>query len=98
MKTVTENTRTVKANAALKATKDMGLVALFTLIMAVCSWISIPTAIPFTMQTFGVFLTISILGGKRGTMSICLLTAAVTNSGNPSTELWSVSATADNPV
>ena len=72
MKAVTENTRTVKANAALKATKDMGLVALFTLIMAVCSWISIPTAIPFTMQTFGVFLTISIFGGKRGTMSICL--------------------------
>ena len=51
-------------------TKDIALIALFTALLAVCSWISVPTAIPFTMQTFGVFLTIGLLGGKRGTAAI----------------------------
>lgn len=51
-------------------TKDIALIALFTALLAVCSWISVPTAIPFTMQTFGVFLTIGLLGGRRGTIAI----------------------------
>ena len=51
-------------------TKDIALIALFTALLAVCSWISVPTAIPFTMQTFGVFLTIGLLGGRRGTAAI----------------------------
>lgn len=37
---------------------------------AVCSWISIPTAVPFTLQTFAVFLTMGLLGGKLGTLSV----------------------------
>lgn len=53
-------------------TKDLTLIALFAAILAICSWISIPTTIPFTMQTFGVFLTISILGSKRGIIAICI--------------------------
>ena len=40
------------------------------LCMAICSWISIPTAVPFTLQTFGVFVAVGVLGGKRGTLSI----------------------------
>ena len=39
-------------------------------LIAVCSWISIPTAIPFTMQTFAVFLLMLVLGGKRGTSAV----------------------------
>lgn len=49
---------------------DMVYVAVFTVLMAVCSWISIPTVVPFTMQTFGVFAAVGILGGKRGTLSV----------------------------
>lgn len=48
----------------------MVYVALFAVLMAVCSWISIPAAVPFTMQTFGVFLAVAVLGGKQGTLAI----------------------------
>ena len=45
--------------------------ALFASLMAVCAWISVPVPdIAFTMQTFGVFLTLAVLGGKWGTVSI----------------------------
>ena len=40
--------------------------------MAVCSWISVPTAVPFTLQTFAVFMAVGVLGGRRGTMSVAL--------------------------
>lgn len=39
-------------------------------LMAVCSWINIPVAIPFTMQTFAVFLTVALLGTKRALAAI----------------------------
>ena len=51
-------------------TKDIAYIAMFTAIMAVCSWIAIPAAVPFTMQTFGVFLAVGVLGGKRGSLAI----------------------------
>ena len=38
--------------------------------MAVCSWISIPATVPFTLQTFGVFLSVGLLGGKRGSLAV----------------------------
>ena len=51
---------------------DMAYIAVFTVIIAICSWISIPTLVPFTLQTFAVFLSVAILGGKRGTLSIII--------------------------
>lgn len=56
-------------NSKIK-TKDMAFIALFAILIAVCSWFTIPTTIPFTMQTFGVFLALLLLGGKKGTLSI----------------------------
>lgn len=53
----------------------MTMIALFTSLMAVCSWISIPAPVPFTMQTFGVFLAVGLLGGKRGSIAIALYLA-----------------------
>ena len=35
-------------------------------LIAVCSWISVPAAVPFTLQTFAVFFVLSLLGGKMG--------------------------------
>ena len=52
-------------------TKNMVLVALFAALIAICSWISIPAAVPFTLQTMAVFLAVGLLGGKLG--SLCVL-------------------------
>ena len=51
-------------------TYDIAYIGVFTVLITICSWISIPTAIPFTLQTFAVFLAVSVLGGKRGTLAV----------------------------
>lgn len=51
-------------------TLDMTYIALFSVILAICSWISIPAEVPFTLQTFGVFLAVGVLGGRRGTLAV----------------------------
>ena len=38
-------------------------------LIAICSWITIPTQVPFTLQTFAVFTALGILGGRLGTIS-----------------------------
>ena len=52
------------------ATLDLTYIAVAVVIIAVCSWVSIPTVVPFTLQTFAVFFVLSFLGGKRGTVAI----------------------------
>lgn len=59
----------VRTNEKRK-TYDMAYIAVFTVLIAICSWISIPMTVPFTLQTFAVFLSVSILGGRRGTMAV----------------------------
>lgn len=56
--------------AGRSRTYDMAYIAVFAVLIAICSWISIPTAIPFTLQTFAVFLAVTVLGGRRGTMAV----------------------------
>ena len=54
-------------------TRDMALCALFAALLAVCSWLVIPAGdVPFTLQTFGVFAALGLLGGKRGTVAIAV--------------------------
>ena len=47
-------------------------VALGAALLVICSLISIPAAVPFTLQTFGVFVILAILGWKKGTLAILL--------------------------
>jgi len=51
-------------------TASLALVALSAAFIAVCSWISLPFAVPFTLQTFGVFTVLGLLGGKRGSAAV----------------------------
>lgn len=53
--------------------RKMTLCAFFAALMAVCAWIGVPLGdTVFTMQTFGVFLTLGLLGGRWGTVSILI--------------------------
>ena len=49
---------------------DLVYMALGAVLIALCSWITVPAAVPFTMQTFAVFFVLAALGGARGTASI----------------------------
>ena len=61
----------METNAKLSV-RDMTYIAMFAVVMAICSWISIPSVVPFTLQTFGVFLAVGVLGGKRGTLAVLI--------------------------
>ena len=55
------------------STKNMVRAALFAGMMAVCAWLAVPVSdIGFTMQTFGVFLALGLLGGRWGTLAISI--------------------------
>ena len=56
--------------ATRSKTYDIVYIGVFAVIMAICSWISIPTTVPFTLQTFGVFIAVGVLGGKRGSLAV----------------------------
>ena len=51
--------------------RNMALCGLFTAVLAICAWISVPMGdTVITLQTFGIFLTLGLLGGKRGTVTV----------------------------
>lgn len=53
--------------------RSMTRCALCAALMALCAWIALPAGdIAFTLQTLGLFLTLGLLGGKRGTVAICI--------------------------
>ena len=62
----------VRSNSSKNRIKSIVLVSLFTAIIAVCSFVSVPSAVPFTLQTLGIFTSLTVLGGKRGTICIAL--------------------------
>ncbi len=55
-----------------KKIKNMVYISLGAVLMAVCSFITVPFAVPFTMQTFGLFSVLFLLGGKKGSGAILL--------------------------
>lgn len=69
MSQLAKNTSAPQSRRAF-TTKEMVLTAMLTAVMAVCSWISVPAEIPFTLQTFAVFCAIGLLGGRNGLFSI----------------------------
>ena len=54
-------------------TRELTLTALFAALLAACTWLSVPMPkplVPFTMQTFAVFLALLLLGGRRGLYAV----------------------------
>lgn len=44
--------------------------AMFAALLAICSWIMVPSVIPFTMQTFAVFTMCAVLGTKLSVITV----------------------------
>lgn len=51
-------------------TREIAYGGLSIALLAICSWISIPFTIPFTLQTFAIFLICFVFGGKKGTVYV----------------------------
>lgn len=63
--------------------KNVARCAFFAALLCVCGWIAIPLpGIAVTMQTFGVFLTLELLGGKWGSAA-CLVYLLLGAAGLP---------------
>ena len=59
-----------KGGEEMKA-KNMALCGLFTAVLTVCAWISVPFGDSvITLQTFAIFLTLGLLGGKLGSLTV----------------------------
>lgn len=51
--------------------RKLCICGLFAALMAVCAWLCLPFGnMVFTLQTFGLFLTLGLLGGKWGSLSV----------------------------
>lgn len=51
-------------------TRQLVWTGIMTALLALCAWLTIPTIIPFTMQTFGIFLAVGLLGGRLGSLAV----------------------------
>lgn len=59
-------------STSLTQLKNIAEITVAAALTAVCSWITVPYTVPFTMQTFAVFFILLTLGGKRGTLSVII--------------------------
>ena len=48
------------------------MVGLCVTLITLCSWIYLPMAIPFTLQTLGVFTVLGLLGGRLGSVAVSI--------------------------
>lgn len=58
------------------ATKEITIIGVTLALITVCSWIVIPFVVPFTLQTFAIYLAVFSIGEKRTLIALlayCLL-------------------------
>lgn len=56
----------------MQKTVKLAQCALSAALLAVCAWVTVPTAVPFTLQSLGVYLVLLLLGGKYGTATVAV--------------------------
>ncbi len=53
--------------------RNMALCGFFAALLAICAWLAVPLGDGMvTLQTFGVFLALGVLGGKQGTIAVAV--------------------------
>ncbi|MCR4905905.1 MAG: biotin transporter BioY [Clostridiales bacterium] len=58
------------------AARHLVRVSLMAVLIAACAWITVPIGpVPFTLQTFGVYCALCLLGGKYGTLAFAVYLA-----------------------
>ena len=63
--------------------RNIVLCSLFSALLCVCSWIAVPVGnAVITLQTFALFLCLTLLGGKRGSI-VCLVYLLLGGVGLP---------------
>ena len=62
----------MKSHSNTLALRITAYISLTAALIAVCSWITVPLAVPITLQTFAVFCAVLLLGGKNGTYAVAL--------------------------
>ncbi len=50
--------------------REITFISIFVSIITICSWISIPMTVPFTLQTFAIFVTIGLLERKNSFLAV----------------------------
>ena len=50
----------------------MAYIGVGAVFIVLCSWIAVPSPVPFTLQTFGVFFVLGLLKGRRGFYSVAV--------------------------
>lgn len=51
---------------------NLAKISMMTVIIILCSWITIPLPVPVTLQTYALYTVLLLLGGKMGTFSLLL--------------------------
>ena len=65
----------MKHSKTISSTLALAYIALMAAMITICSWISIPFAVPFTLQTRGIFIAAGMLGARRGTLCVAVYIA-----------------------
>ena len=56
----------------MKKASDLARIAMMVALMSICAWIGVPVTVPFTMQTFAVFMAAALLGAKNATVAVLI--------------------------
>ena len=59
----------------MKRTLSLAYIGLSGATIAVCSMITVPATVPFTLQSFAILLTVGLFGWKRGALAVLLYLA-----------------------